>query len=64
MPNQTVSAPAPKGERAEVANYVAALAADLAAVARQHGLETLGYILEMARMEAENESRPRSGNRR
>jgi hypothetical protein len=64
MPNQTVSTPASKGERAEVANYVAALAADLAAVARQHGLETLGYILEMARMEAENESRPRSGNRR
>jgi hypothetical protein len=64
MPNQTVSVPAPAGERAAAANYVATLAADLAAVARQHGLETLGYILDMARLEAENESRPRGGNRR
>jgi hypothetical protein len=42
MPNQTVSAPAPSGDRAAVADYVAALAGDLAAIARHHGLQTLG----------------------
>ncbi len=41
-------------EQAEAASYVAALAADLAVIARRHGLDTLGHILEMARLEAEN----------
>jgi hypothetical protein len=30
------------------------LSADLAALARTNGLDTLGYLLEMARLEAEN----------
>lgn len=40
--------------RRAVVAYLAALSGDLATLARQHGLETLGYILEMARLEAEN----------
>lgn len=42
------------GNRIEVANYVAALSADLAAMARRSGLDTLGYLLEMVRLEAED----------
>jgi hypothetical protein len=59
MRNQPVSAPVPanSGARTEAANYVAELTGDLAALARRHGLTTLGYILDMARLEAENETR-------
>jgi hypothetical protein len=35
----------------------AAVAADLAVMARRTGLETLGYLLEMARLEAETACR-------
>jgi len=62
MPNQTVSEPPDDNDRTAVANYVATLSADLAAMARRHGLQTLGYILDMARLEAENESRQGRGN--
>ena len=41
------------GSQAEVANYVATVSADLAAMARRSGLDTLGYLLEMVRLEAE-----------
>ena len=44
-------------DRAAAVSYIAALSADLAMIARQHGFETLGYILEMAHMEAQNETR-------
>jgi hypothetical protein len=30
------------------------MSADLATLARRHGLQTLGYLLELARLEAEN----------
>ena len=40
--------------RIAVAQYVAAMTADLATMARQNELDTLGHILEMARLEAEN----------
>jgi hypothetical protein len=30
-------------------------------IARSHGLDMLGYLLDMARMEAENASQPRTG---
>jgi hypothetical protein len=43
-------------DRTEAANYVATLAADLAAIARRHRMDTLGYLLDMARLEAENEA--------
>jgi hypothetical protein len=44
-------------DRASAATYVAALSGDLALIARRHGLDTLGFLLEMAQMEAENETR-------
>ncbi|HZS63141.1 MAG TPA: hypothetical protein VFA53_01380 [Xanthobacteraceae bacterium] len=58
----TAKAPAatpnrPLQRRGDVARHVAVISADLACLARSHGLETLGYILEMARLEAENLAR-------
>jgi len=48
------STPAEGDDRAAAACYVATLSADLAAIAKRHGLDTLCYILDMARLEAEN----------
>jgi hypothetical protein len=39
--------------RTSLAAYVANITADLAALARRNGLDTLGYLLEMARLEAD-----------
>jgi hypothetical protein len=50
-------------DRAAAAAYVAELAADLAVIARRHGLDALGYILDMARLEAENATRHVDGRR-
>ena len=50
-------------DRAAAANYVAELSAELASLARQHGLDALGYILDMARLEAENATRHVNGRR-
>ena len=36
-------------------------AANLAVIARDHGLDALGYLLEMARLEAENAMRQMNG---
>jgi hypothetical protein len=47
-----------RGDPVEAAEYVATFAGELALIARRHGLDTLGYLLEMARLEAENLSRP------
>jgi hypothetical protein len=38
--------------RFAAADYIADISGDLAAMARAHGLETLGYLLEMAQLEA------------
>ncbi len=43
------------------AAYVAELSANLASIARRHGLDALGYILDMARLEAENATRHTNG---
>ena len=43
------------GDPAGVASYVATISADLANMARQQGLDTLGYLLDMVRLEAENQ---------
>jgi hypothetical protein len=48
-------------DRAAAANYVAELSAELASLARQHGFDALGYILDMARLEAENATRHVNG---
>jgi hypothetical protein len=50
MPDQTDE----PGNRTAVASYVATMSADLATMSRRTGLETLGYLLEMVRLEAEN----------
>jgi hypothetical protein len=47
--------------RTAVASYVASMSADLAAMSRKTGLETLGYLLEMVRLEAESTSRRTNG---
>ena len=44
-------------DRTAVANYVATMSADLSVIARRTGLDTLGYLLEMVRLEAENLAR-------
>ena len=61
----TMSDPAdePNGPTA-VAAYVATLSTDLASMARRTGLETLGYLLEMVRLEAESVSRHNGTNGR
>ena len=51
----------PPGGRIAVASYVATLSADLATMARGHGLDTLGYLLEMVRLEAESSVRQNPG---
>ena len=51
------------GDPAEAAAYVAELSADLATLARRHGFDALGYILDMARLEAENATRHMNGRR-
>ena len=40
-------------EKIKAAEYVADLTGDLARIAREHRLHTLGYLLEMARLEAQ-----------
>ena len=51
-------------EPSAVASYVATLTTDLALMARKSGLDTLGYLLEMVRLEAENLARPSGTNGR
>jgi hypothetical protein len=50
--------------RAAVASYVATLSNDLATMARRSGLDTLGYLLEMVRLEAESVTRHTGPNGR
>ena len=47
-----------------VASYVATMSSDLAGMARRNGLDTLGYLLEMARLEAESQIRHNGSNGR
>ena len=58
-----VSTSEPNG-RSAVASYVASMSADLASLARRTGLDTLGYLLEMVRLEAESSSRNGQSGRR
>jgi hypothetical protein len=52
-PGKSVESEPEEGEKAATAAYVASLTADLAALARRQKLDTLGYLLDMARLEAE-----------
>jgi hypothetical protein len=45
--------PPPPDDPAAAAAYVAALTAELTVLARRHQLETLAYLLDMVRIEAE-----------
>ncbi len=47
-------APKPAEDRMAAAVYIADLTGSLAVIARDHGLNTLGYLLDMAKLEAEN----------
>ena len=49
--------------RAEAAAYIAELTGSLATMARKHDLAALGFILEMAQLEAENANRYVRGRR-
>ena len=54
--------PVPLVDRAQAAAYVAALTGELATLVRRHRLDTLGYFLDMARLEAEEILQGRQGN--
>jgi len=41
----------------EAARYIASLTDELAKLARRHGLDVLGHLLEMARLEADQATR-------
>jgi hypothetical protein len=41
------------GDREHAAAYVATLTGELASLVRRHRLDTLGYLLDLARLEAE-----------
>lgn len=45
-------------DRGSAAAYVASLSAELALLSRRHGLDTLGYLLDMAKLEAESHTGP------
>jgi hypothetical protein len=47
-----------------VALYIATLSNELAQIARRHGLESLGYILDMARLEADEIAKGSADTRR
>ncbi|MFG1181243.1 hypothetical protein [Xanthobacter versatilis] len=49
-----VSSSRPRGDPASAAAYIATFTAELSRLAESHGLTTLAYILEMARLEAKS----------
>lgn len=53
----------PDSDTGETAAYLAEMSASLADIARRHGLETLGYLFDMAREEADNNARSLEGGR-
>jgi hypothetical protein len=40
--------------RSATACYIAAMSGDLADLARRHGLDAIGYLLDMVRLEADS----------
>jgi hypothetical protein len=56
--------PDPNASAAEAAGYVAEITQALAVIVRQHGLETLAYILDMASLEARHEAETADAFRR
>jgi hypothetical protein len=62
--NSGTSEPVGDGGPDEAARYLAATVADLGLIARRHGMHTLGYLLDMAQMEAEDIVRLRAAGDR
>ena len=54
---------APDLDTGEAAAYLAEMSGSLAVMARQHGFETLAYLLDMAQEEAQSNSRPSEARR-
>lgn len=52
-----MNSPKNADERNEAAAYIATLTGELAEIARKNGLDTLGYLLDMAKLEAEQRAR-------
>ncbi|MGB3272287.1 MAG: hypothetical protein WBA66_05260 [Xanthobacteraceae bacterium] len=52
------------GDPAEAAQFLAGHLTDLAMLTRRHGFDTLAYLLDMARLEADETLRRLSGRRR
>ena len=52
----------PGDDPAAVAAYIAALVADLSSLARRHEFDTLVYLLDMTRLEAEGTAQRISGS--
>jgi hypothetical protein len=52
----------PGESTAEAALYIASLAEELARFARTHGFETLAYLLNLARLEADQISKSSGGS--
>jgi len=48
---------------AAAASYLATMSAELSVIARQHRFDALSYILDMARLEAENANRHLNGSK-
>jgi hypothetical protein len=50
--------PRPEGNTpSDVASYIAELCGDLSGLARRQGLDVLAYMLDMAKLEAQNSMR-------
>ena len=50
-------------DEGSAADYIATLADELAQIAKRHGLESLGHILEMATLEAKQVSKGAAGTK-
>jgi len=48
---------APLGDRKAAVAYIASLTGELSKLARWHHLDTVGYLLDMVRLEAEDTAR-------
>jgi hypothetical protein len=58
---EEVAPPNKPDSPASVAVYIAALTEELGQLARANGLDALGYLLDMARLEADEASKGSSG---
>ena len=54
----------PDLDTSEAATYLAEMSGSLAVIARQHGFDTLAYLLDMAQEGAQNNARSPEGRTR